>query len=239
MGDKAGCLKGKSLAQTADSREGIDFFMLSKQKSSRTPLRKKRGSKLPSRPAGTAATKVDRLCSRLNTNVSTNKTSMWYPLRFYTESSQADAAERLTLNCTDLSWDKHPCLLHGWAVSHSAKRASSQRRKRHHRGGIRFHPNSISAQILQHKVDAFSCLGRADRHLRLCWLETSWDCCQRLDRLRSEILSWESWPGWADSVSLTAVVHILEKKAGMDWEHTRPTVIFSTDIKAIWLDFMK
>lgn len=138
--------------------------MLSKQKSSRTPLRKKSGSKLPCWHSGQTwmiSTKVDRLCSRLNTKVSTNKTSMLYPLWFVSNQilhwklTTADTAERLTLNCTDLSWDKHPCLLHGWAVSHLVKQASSQRRKRHHRGGIRFHPNSISAQILQHKVERF------------------------------------------------------------------------------------
>lgn len=40
---------------------------------------------------------------------------------------------------------------------------------------------------------------------------------------------------------LTIVMHILEQEVRQGWtgERRRPTVIFSIDIKAIWLDFMK
>lgn len=82
---------------------------------------------------------------------------------------------------TDLSRDKHPCLLHGWAVSHSVKQASSQRRKQQHWGGntlpSRLH---LSADITIWSLKLFSCLTSVDRHLMFCWLETSRDVCQRL-----------------------------------------------------------
>ncbi len=46
---------------------------------------------------------------------------------------------------TDLSLDKHPCLLHGWVVTHFAKQASSRRRKQQHEGG-----NTLPSRLYLH-----------------------------------------------------------------------------------------
>ena len=63
--------------------------------------------------------------------------------------------------------DEHPCLLHGWAVSHSAKQASSQRRKRQqHEEG-----NTLPARLHLH-ADITTCGLKALFRSRLCCWQT-------------------------------------------------------------------
>ena len=78
---------------------------------------------------------------------------------------------------------------------------------------------TISTQILPH--EALSCCAPADRHLRFCWLETSWDDCQRLS-LGSEILSWEKLARMSGLCQrLTVVMHILEQEVRQGWTGAR------------------
>lgn len=85
------------------------------------------------------------------------------------------------------------------------------------KGGIHFHPDSISMQILPHEVWS-SFLSR------LCWqtpevvLTGEFLGWLSTANLGSQILSWKIWPGWAGLCKkLPIVMHILEQEVRQGW----------------------
>lgn len=101
---------------------------------------------------------------------------------------------------TVLTWQKHPCLLHVWVVSHFVKQASAHLWKQQHNGGgMHFHPDSISIQILPHEAwNLFLSCFWWEKLEVMPTRETSWDNRHLLSWGQRSSCGSSIWPGSVD-----------------------------------------